>query len=104
MNGILFGYGMRIAQLDADTIAEYKLDLGRHDPADCVAVFGSDMAECLACVVDIRDGANEYPVLVWADRSDAEGVPLFADHGEFAEALHDVLVAVMPHLRRGGGE
>lgn len=104
--GVMTGYAMRVRQLDAETIAEYNigLDLGEHDPRDCVAIFGEDLAECLAAVVDLGDEENG-PRLVWSD-ADGTGKPIAdlpsSKDGtaglKFAESISVVLKALFPHL------
>lgn len=104
--GVMTGYAMRVRQLDAETIAEYNigLDLGEHDPRSCVAIFGEDLGECLAAVVDLGDEDNG-PHLVWSD-ADGTGKPI-ADLPSnkdgnaglaFAQATSLILKALFPHL------
>lgn len=96
---ILTGYALRIRQLTEEDRAYYDVDLGKFSLSSCVAVFGEDMAECLAAVVYVPRSDGARPRLVWSD-ADGFGKPI-ANGQAFADAIKLVLFKTMPHLQDG---
>lgn len=89
-NHVMLGYACRIRRLTPEDVRMFKVDLGDAPLSHCVAVWGEDLGECLAAVVDMRSMR-----LVWSD-ADGEGTPI-ADSA-FGAAVRVVLLSIFPHL------
>jgi hypothetical protein len=87
---LMFGHSMNVRALTEDDIKTYDVTMDT-DPSQCVAVFASDLGECLAAVVNVTDGH-----VVWSD-ADGEGNEI--EQAEtFGHALTVVLLSIFPHL------
>lgn len=96
MTGVISGYGIHFRQLREVDVNTWSLDLKGHPITECIAVDGSDLADCLAAVVHVPTGTllwSEVPTV--NDESEEYEVHPINDQA-FSAAVLTVAKAVLP--------